>query len=369
VSALRRSLLIEEEGPYMPSAATRSLGSRLTLIAFVAAFVAAAAGFLYVNRPAMVVAPLAGAAVTNDIVARGVIEPLGRVIIVNAPADWPVTVLAKLLVDQGSKVRQGQELALADDYEFRKSDLAVQRHNLAFAEAQLAQVKAGAKSAEIAAQSNVVASRQAQLVQARSQWERGDKLFHSGFYSKQALDNLRADLDEATSGVAQAQDVLESLTEVRKADLNVALAQVAVAKAAVTRAEAALQRQIIRAPISGTVLSIQAREGEAISPDGILRMADLSHLIVVADVDESEVDRVVLGETGKIEGSMLAQPVRASVTRIAHEVFRQKRPTSDILIGRDARIVEVELTPQTPLPLVVGGEVTVRLVPKQKSRG
>lgn len=354
----------------MPSASKRSSGSRRALIAIiVVVIIAAGAGAFYMTRPAAQVARAASPAGPQDIVARGVIEPRGRVIVVNAPANTPVTVLSKLLVHQGSKVKAGQELALADEYEVSKTDLAMQKHSLTLAEAQLAQVKAGAKSAEIAAQSNVVASRQAQLVQARSQWERGDKLFHSGFYSKQALDNLRANLDEATSGVAQAKDVLKSLTQVRKADVNVALAQVAVAKAAVTRAEAALERQIIRAPMSGTVLSIQAREGEAISPDGILRMADLSHLIVVADVDESEVDRVVLGETGKIEGSMLPQPVRASVTRIAHEVFRQKRPTSDILIGRDARIVEVELTPQTPLPLVVGGEVTVRLVPKQKSKG
>jgi len=353
----------------MASAPKHSPGSRRVLIVVIAAAIAAAAGAFYMSRPSANVAPAASPTGPQDIVARGVIEPLGRVIVVNAPADTPVTVLSKLLVDQGSKVKAGQELALADEYEVGKSDLAVQKHSLALAESQLAQVKAGAKSAEIAAQANVVASRQAQLVQARNQWERGDKLFHSGFYSKEALDNLRANLDEATSGVAQAKDVLKSLTEVRKADVNVALAQVAVAKAAVVRAGAALERQIIRAPISGTVLSIQAREGEAISPDGILRMADLSHLIVVADVDESEVDRVVLGEAAQIEGSMLSQPVRASVTRIAHEVFRQKRPTSDILIGRDARIVEVELTPQTPLPLVVGGEVTVRLIPKQKSKG
>jgi HlyD family secretion protein len=349
----------------MPSA-TSSLGSRLTLVAIVAAVIAAAAGFLYMNRPAMVVAPVAGAAVTNNIVARGRIEPLGRVIIVNAPADWPVTVLSKLLVDQGSKVKQGQELAFADDYEFRKSDLAVQRKNLALAESQLAQVKAGAKKAEIAAQVNVIASRQAQLVQAQGQWERGIKLYRSGFYSKEALDSLRANLDEATSGVAQEQEVLKSLTEVRRADENVALEQIAVAKAAVVRAEAALERQIIRAPISGTVLSIQARAGEAVGYDGILRMANLSQLIVIADVDESEVRRVALGETAEIEGTMLAKPVQGSVSRIAHEVFKQKRPASDVLVGRDARIVEVELTPRTPLPLIVGGEVTVRLLLPQK---
>jgi HlyD family secretion protein len=349
----------------MSPASLRSPGSRRALIAGVAVVIAAAGAF-YMSRPAANVAPAASTAGPQDIVARGRIEPLGRVISVNAPADTPVTVLQKLLVEQGSKVNAGQELALADDYDVRKSDLAVQKHSLTLAESQLAQVQAGAKSAEIAAQNSVIASRQAQLLQAQSQWDRSSKLFRSGFYSKDALDALRANLDQATSGVAQAKDVLKSLTEVRKADANVALAQVAVAKAAVVRAEAALERTVIRAPVSGTVLSIQARDGEAISPDGILRMADMSHLIVVAEIDESEAARVAEGMSAKIEGTMLPKPVQASVSRIAHEVFRQKRPTSDILVGRDARIVEVELTPQTPLPAVVGGEVTVRLVPAQK---
>ena len=97
-----------------------------------------------------------------------------------------------------------------------------------------------------------------------------------------------------------------------------------------------------------------------IAADGLLRMADLSHVIVVAEVDESEIGQVSLGMVAQIDGEVLAQPINASVTRVAHEVFRQKRPASDVLIGRDAKIVEVELTPQTPLPAIMGGEVMVQ---------
>src|ERR1700691_3727272 len=181
----------------MPSATPRILGSRRTLIAIVVVAIAAIAVVFSMSRPAAVLAPTAVGAGAQDIVAGGRIEPLGRVIVINAPADAPVTVLSKLLVDQGSEVKHGQELAYADDFEFRKSDLAVQRESLALAESQLLQVKAGAKEAEIAAQSSVIASRQAQLVQAQNQWERSNRLFHEGFYSKDALDVLRANLDAA----------------------------------------------------------------------------------------------------------------------------------------------------------------------------
>jgi HlyD family secretion protein len=160
--------------------------------------------------------------------------------------------------------------------------------------------------------------------------------------------------------VQQAENALKALTEVRPVDEQVSAGQIAVAEANVAKAKAAMERLQIRAPAAGTVLSIQARAGEAIQVDGILRLADLSHLIAVAEVDQAQVGLVRDGMSATIEGAMIAQPVTAKVTRIANEVFRQRRPSSDILTGRDAKIVEVELTPQDQLPPVVGGEVTVR---------
>ena len=94
-------------------------------------------------------------------------------------------------------------------------------------------------------------------------------------------------------------------------------------------------------------------------------MADVSHLIVVAEIDKSRMAKVKLGMKAQIDGNITPQLIDATVTRLGYEVYREKRPESDVLIGRDARIVEVELTPQTPLPVVVGGEVMVHLLPAQ----
>jgi len=173
----------------------------------------------------------------------------------------------------------------------------------------------------------------------------------------------QAAVDQLTNDVEQAENALKALTEVRAVDDAVATAQIAVAKANLGKAEAVVERLQIRAPVSGTVLSVQSRDGEAIGADGILRMGDLDHLIVVAEVDQGQIAHIANGMEARIEGDMIAQPVTGKVTRIAREVFRQKRPSSDILTGRDAKIVEVEITPQTALPPVVGGEVIVRFTP------
>jgi HlyD family secretion protein len=302
----------------------------------------------------------------GDVIARGHIEPKGRVIAVSGPPDGNSTValVTRLLVDQGSKVQKGQVVAILNGYDLARTDLEVAKGSLDLAERQRVQVQAGVgRASEIAAQTNVVASRRAQLVRNRKDLERTAQLVRKQNASVQELDMRQAAVEQLSNDVEQAENALKALTEVRSVDDAVALAQIVVAKANLAKAEAVVERLQIRAPISGTVLSVQSRDGEAIGADGILRMGDLDHLIVVAEVDQGHIARITDGMEARIEGNMIAEPVTGKVSRIAREVFRQKRPSSDILTGRDAKIVEVDITPTSPLPPVVGGEVVVRFTP------
>lgn len=345
----------------------RGINSRLVLVLVPVLAIAGGLGFnLLYQKPAAVAVVPGQTSAEKVIVARGRIEPLGRVVAVAGPADGSVAVIRELLVDQGSKVEAGQVLAVLDGYEARRAGLQVAQRNLELAELQRTQVQTGAKSADIAAQTDMVRAKRALMQRLQKQWERRSELHAKGVIATDLMETLRSELDQAVSEVGHAENALKSLTEVRSIDDRVAEARIEVQKAAVAQAQADLNRLQIRAPGPGTVLSLQARVGEAIQADGVLRMADLSHLIVVAEVDESKMPLVAIGMTAEIDGNILLAPVKASVSRIAHEVFRQKRPASDVLVGRDARVVEIELTPETPLPLVLGGEVIVRLRPVQK---
>ena len=308
-------------------------------------------------------APLVRGQGVHEIIARGHIEPLGRVIAVNGPPEGGSTValVSKLLVDQGSKVEAGQVVAILNGFDVSKTDYEVAEANLALAKLQYEQVLAGiGKPGDIAAQRNVVAARRAELARLEKDMDRTSELVRQNFQSVQNLDTRRSQLLQGRENVQEAENALKALTEVRDVDLKVSAGQVTVSQANVAKAKALMERLQIRAPVAGTVLSIQARAGEAIQMEGILRLADLSRLIAVAEVDQAQIGQIANGMSANIEGPLFAQPVPAKVTRIANEVFRQKRPSSDILTGRDAKIVEVELTPQTQLPPVVGGEVFVR---------
>ena len=305
-------------------------------------------------------------AANNEIMARGYIEPLSRVIAVSGPPDGNSTValVSKLRVEQGSKVEAGQVVAILNGYDLAKTDYEAAKASLELAKAQRAQVQAGSgKQSEIAAQLNVIASREAALIRIKKDWQRTASLVRNQNATLQELDTQQASLDQGTNDVQQAKNALKALTEVRQVDDAVAAAQIVVAEANLAKAKAAVERLEIRAPITGTVLSLQSRDGEAIQADGILRMGDLDHLIVIAEVDQAQIGRITEGMSATIEGGVIPQTIQGSVTRIAKEVFRQKRPSSDILVGRDAKVVEVEVTPKTALPAVMGGEVVVHFVP------
>ena len=300
----------------------------------------------------------------EDVIARGHIEPQGGVVAVSGPPETlsTVAIVDKLLVEQGSKVVPGHMLAILNGYDLARADYEVALANLRVARLQRAQLQAGVgKVAEIAAQTNVLAARRAQFVRIEKEWGRATMLLERNAGSVQTLDTQKANLDQITQEVEQAQNTLKALKEVRPVDDALAAGQVAVAEANVARAQTAMERLQIRARTAGTVLSIQTRAGEVVAGEGILRLGDLDRLIVVADIDQAQVRRVRLGMVALIEGASLSTPISGTVTRIADEIHRQKRPSSDILIGRDARIIEADVTPLHPLPSVIGAEVTVRL--------
>lgn len=320
------------------------------------------------NRTAPGTGAVGGTAIVrpqvDEVIARGRIEPEGGVVAISGPPELSSTVaiVDHLLVEEGETVAAGQKLAILNGFDLAEADHAVAVANLQVARLRLAQVRAGVgKVSQIAAQSNVVEARRAQLQRAEKELERAKRLVQAQTASIQILDTQRALVDQLTQEVQEARNALGALSEVRQVDDALAKGEVAVAEANLARAVSVMNRLEIRAPTKGTILSIQARDGELIGPAGILRMADLERLVVTAEVDQRQVQSLREGMSAQIAIASVPDPIPAKVSRIAREVYRQQRPASDILTGRDAKIVEVQLAPETELPAIVGAEVSVRI--------
>lgn len=307
-----------------------------------------------VSRPA----DLATDRSKRGVVARGRIEPAKRVRTVQGPTG---SVIQKLFVKEGDTVAAGTVLAEIDTRASLLAQVAVEEKRLDEAEQQHKQAVAPAKPADIEAQKANIQRLRVEHERLQLEFDRSSSLAARDIVAVEKLDSRRAAMRQASHALEQAEWTLRSLLEPRSVDVAVAEARVETQKNVLARARAELDRTQIRAPVDGTILTIMVREGEALGTEGLLQIADLGRLIVIAEIDEFDIARVALDQPATITGPSLPQPVRGTVSRISNAVFKQKRPTSDVLIGRDARIIEIEITPSSPLPPVIWGEVTVSI--------
>lgn len=150
--------------------------------------------------------------------------------------------------------------------------------------------------------------------------------------AKATLDNLKAQLkirqaqwilhtkEHARNLVLLGQDAVAlSEVETSEASLATAKAEIEALKAQIRQAEAALETARtnleytrITAPMSGTVLTVFAKEGQTLNASQqtplILRIADLDVMTVWAQVSEADVTRLKIGQEAYF--TLLGQPDR-----------------------------------------------------------
>ena len=121
-------------------------------------------------------------------------------------------------------------------------------------------------------------------------------------YTDYEINSSQTNLDIANDKLALAQETLATLqknngldpTALASAENTVANAQVALDQAKQTLAGATLT-----APYDGTILTIAGQAGdELVSP--FISIADLAHPQVQFDVDETDMDKVALGEEAQV---------------------------------------------------------------------
>jgi HlyD family secretion protein len=110
-------------------------------------------------------------------------------------------------------------------------------------------------------------------------------------------------------------------------------------------AEARLERTVIRAPQDGRVLRVLTYSGEAIANDGILDLGDTRQMVVVAEVYETDVSLVKLGQPATIvsRNGAFEETLKGTVTDIGWQIFKNDVLDDDPAANADARVVEVEV--------------------------
>jgi HlyD family secretion protein len=198
-------------------------------------------------------------------------------------------------VAEGSRVKAGDVIARIDD-----RDVVAQAQS---AEANVRAARASVAQAEV------------ERDNAQVELKRNQDLVSKGFISQSALDTAKARYDRAVAGVASAQ-----------ASLNAAIA-------GARNAEVAVDYTQIRAPFDGVILSKTANVGDLVTPfssatdskGAVVSMADMSTLEVEADVSESSLSKVHVGQPAEIMLDALPDMrFRGHISRMVPTVDRAK---------------------------------------------
>jgi HlyD family secretion protein len=318
------------------------------------------------------------------VTALGRLVPEGEVTRLSAPHSINGVRVERLLVKEGDQVKAGQVMAYLEDYNRATSAYQQAKDKLQIAEAQLAQVKSGARSGDIEAQkaavsrlqsqlkSQIASSQadvsriQAQLENAETENGRYQKLFREGAVSaavadskrlqadtiRKQLDAAKASLKGITSTVndqqREAKARLESISEVRDVDVKLAKSQVQSAMTAITQAKADLELTYIKSPISGEVLKIFAKNGEVIATSGFAEIGKTSQMSVLAEVYQTDVQKVRKGQKATIRSTAFPGEIKGTVSEIGSQVDKQRIFTFNPAADTDRRVVEVKIRIDNP---------------------
>ncbi|MEB5932529.1 efflux RND transporter periplasmic adaptor subunit [Pseudomonas mosselii] len=203
--------------------------------------------------------PVIRADIESSVTALGTLQPR-RYVDVGAQASGQIR---KLHVEPGDEVRQGQLLVEIDP------------------STQQAKLDAGRYSIE---------NLKAQLAEQRAQY-------------RLAQQQYKRQQDLAAAGASRQEDLQTAAAQLKvtQARIDMYQAQIRQAQASLRSDEAELGYTRIYAPMSGTVVAVDAREGQTLNAQQqtplILRIAKLSPMTVWAQVSEADIGKVKPGMT------------------------------------------------------------------------
>ena len=274
----------------------------------------------------------------------GYLEPKSEVIRLAAPSTMEQLRVERLLVREGDAVEADAVLAVLDNFDRRAAAVAEAEARVDIELARLAQIKAGAKPGDLAAQRAMVSRARAIVQQAAVDAQRSERLVERKASPVAELDAARLKLDSAKEELRHAEATLESLGEVRTVDVDQQERQIAAAKASLTMARAELATTEVRAPIAGRILNICVRPGERVGNEGIFEIGDTSEMYAVAEVYEADLPRVEIGQVATVRlFTGLGEELQGEVAEIGMLVAKKDVLANDPVADTDARVVEVRI--------------------------
>jgi HlyD family secretion protein len=185
--------------------------------------------------------------------------------------------LAEILVDEGTKVTAGQVIARISSPEF-DAQLRAEQSDLQ-----------SAKDASAAAEADI-ASRQAALEFAKSDFERGQELMKTGFITKQTFQERQRNYEAAQAAV---QTMTAQRDEAKKS--------IEVATAKLEQVQAMIDDLTLVSPRNGEVQYKLKRAGETVAAgEPIVTVLDLTDIYMIVFLHAADAGKVPMGDEARV---------------------------------------------------------------------
>jgi HlyD family secretion protein len=318
-----------------------------------------------------------GAAQPREARALGRLEPAGGVIAVAAQVGDR---LKELTVAEGGMVTQGEPLGEMESRQIRELEVQSLEIQIAEAKARLqaetevaqARVDTAEKALERAQQQGTQITAQKKQISLLSatlalEQKNGERLvgLSDEIVSEQQRERQTLLVQKVAAELTAARAMLRKMTQESQFAVSAAEADVRAANAgkeavassipveslkkSLELAQLQKQRSVVTAPIEGTILRVYTRPGEFITAKPILHMANLNRMVCIAEVYQTDIQRVRLGQTAWICSKTLSADesdgsyLQGQVKHIGQMISTPGLKAIDPLASTDRHVVEVRI--------------------------
>ena len=333
--------------------------------------------------------------IRQTVAAIGRVEPFTEVTLANKIPGR----ISEVLVNEGDLVKRGQGVIRFDDAEpaagvhmaeariaTAQSEVRRATRALGSARARWIEAKSGPRPQEIArARAEVAEAKQKQQF-SEVERSRMKRLLDSGYVARAQYDAEESNAGVWSSRVKAAEEALNlllagsktetvasawALAQESEAELRRAESQVRQAQAELGVARAALASTVVESTLDGKVTRKLVEPGEAVDISmPLMVLGDLQKVIVKAEVDETDVGKLAVGQRAEVTAD--AYPGRVFpglVYEMGQSVGKRKVKPEDPAKIQDMKVLEtkIEIT-EGGDELKLGMTVEVRILVAHKDK-
>ena len=311
---------------------------------------------------------------SNQVVAQGRIQPARGLIRLSA---IPGDLVEHILVQAGQRIRRLQPLIVLQSQQLRALELEAaslrldETRALRQAKQQEADLAIDAAGLKLQSATQMVAQANSQLALAKKGGEQVESLGRQ----ISTLQTLReSPLTRAAIGTIELEtkkNELSKFSSLNEQNLLAAQQAVEISKLQLVQSErtsaaakksrklvdqgtpiASLEKQIeilklqldqskVVSPLDGVVVSVNVEEGERTAQLPMFELADLSEMVCLAEVHESDVASVAIDDVAEIRSSALGRTLKGQVVRIDRVVGAAQLRSPNPMARSDFRSIPV----------------------------